>query len=408
MPLPAGAVNIEGGTGTVVFYDSSNAGNGDFTLTAGTGPASSLVQLRDNSSAGNADFSSNGVIYFIGEAEAGMATINLRGAATSEQAAGVLLMSDNTSAGSATIVGGGGAAESSTGAGIFFFGSADAANATLMASGDLSSASGGQIYFYETSTGGAATFVLSGRGGLDISLHVPPGLTIGALQGDGTVSLGANTLVLDNRGSTEFPGILQNGGIAGGVGGSLAKINGGTLTLSGPNSYTGGTIVSDGTLLAITKRGSSTGTGPVAVDAGTLGGTSTLTGPITVGTGNGPGASIAPGVNGPGRLSTRGSITFQADATYLFELSSSQRKADQISARGATISSGALFSFVEIGNSPLSAGTVFIVINNTSRNPIAGTFSNLPDGSSFASNGKNFAVSYTGGTGNDLALTVLP
>jgi hypothetical protein len=48
------------------------------------------------------------------------------------------------------------------------------------------------------------------------------------------------------------------------------------------------------------------------------------------------------------------------------------------------------------------------VINNTSGSPIDGTFSNLPEGSIFGSNGTNFKVSYKGGTGNDLTLTVVP
>jgi len=42
-----------------------------------------------------------------------------------------------------------------------------------------------------------------------------------------------------------------------------------------------------------------------------------------------------------------------------------------------TINSGALFSFVARGNQTLAQGTVFTVINNTSANPIAGTFANL-------------------------------
>jgi hypothetical protein len=48
------------------------------------------------------------------------------------------------------------------------------------------------------------------------------------------------------------------------------------------------------------------------------------------------------------------------------------------------------------------------VINNTAASAIVGRFSNLPDGSTFASNGNNFQVSYRGGTGNDLTLTVVP
>jgi len=68
----------------------------------------------------------------------------------------------------------------------------------------------------------------------------------------------------------------------------------------------------------------------------------------------------------------------------------------------------ATFTFVDTGIGTLTGGTVFTVIDNTSASPIAGTFSNLPDGSTFTSNGNNFKVSYTGGTGNDLTLKVVP
>ena len=57
---------------------------------------------------------------------------------------------------------------------------------------------------------------------------------------------------------------------------------------------------------------------------------------------------------------------------------------------------------------PLTPGTVFTAISNTSANPISGTFSNLADGSVFTANGNNFEASYEGGDGNDLTLTVVP
>jgi hypothetical protein len=52
---------------------------------------------------------------------------------------------------------------------------------------------------------------------------------------------------------------------------------------------------------------------------------------------------------------------------------------------GVTINSGASFTFVDTGTGTLATGTVFTVINNTSANPISGTFSNLSDGSVFTS-----------------------
>src|SRR6185503_5411139 len=45
-----------------------------------------------------------------------------------------------------------------------------------------------------------------------------------------------------------FSGTLQDGGFAGGAGGSLFKIGTGTLRLTGPNFYTGPTVIFDGVL----------------------------------------------------------------------------------------------------------------------------------------------------------------
>ena len=75
-------------------------------------------------------------------------------------------------------------------------------------------------------------------------------------------------------------------------------------------------------------------------------------------------------------------------------------------ALGVTINANATFTFVDTTTGTLTAGTIFTVISNSSVNPIFGTFSNLPDGSTFVSGGTTFKASYEGGTGNDLTLTV--
>jgi hypothetical protein len=56
----------------------------------------------------------------------------------------------------------------------------------------------------------------------------------------------------------------------------------------------------------------------------------------------------------------------------------------------------------------LPPGTVLTVINNTAATPIAGTFANLADRSTFTSHGNTLQASYEGGDGNDLTLTVVP
>ena len=145
---------------------------------------------------------------------------------------------------------------------------------------------------------------------------------------------------------------------------------------------------------------------------GKLGGKGIIAGPVTVGAGNGSGAVLAPGylhgANRPGTLTIQSLLTLNGEGIYQMELNSSSAMADEVAALGVVINAGARFSFADIGNSTLPIGTVFTIINNTSATPIAGAFSNLPDGSTFTSNGNAYQVSYEGGDGNDLTLTVVP
>ena len=60
-----------------------------------------------------------------------------------------------------------------------------------------------------------------------------------------------------------------------------------------------------------------------------------------------------------------------------------------------------------MANKKLATGTVFTAISNTSANAISGVFANLPDNSTFTVSRNNYQVSYEGGDGNDLTLTVV-
>jgi hypothetical protein len=129
-----------------------------------------------------------------------------------------------------------------------------------------------------------------------------------------------------------------------------------------------------------------------------------------MGSGSGTGAFLEPsaGTSKPTTLTIQKALTLKADVTYSYKLNSRQAKADMVIAKAVTIESGAEFSMSVVGRDILNAGTVFTAISNTSTNPIAGTFINLPDGSTFTACRNNFQASYEGGTGNDLTLTVVP
>ena len=61
---------------------------------------------------------------------------------------------------------------------------------------------------------------------------------------------------------------ITDGGIASGTGGRLIKVGTGTLTLTGTNTYSGGTGL-DGGIVAI-NNDANLGTGPLTFDGGTL------------------------------------------------------------------------------------------------------------------------------------------
>ncbi len=250
-------------------------------------------------------------------------------------------------------------------------------------------------------------------------LHIIGGEFKGFLTFDGGVlrAIANTTLTPDTIFDFGTVGLVDSNGftctlsgVLGGIGG-VTKINSGTLILTnGDNYYEGGTIVTAGILSVMNETGSATGIGPVQVNAGTLSGSGIISGAVTVGTGSGAGAFLAPGQGAakPVTLTIQSSLTLKADATYKWKLNTKRAGADKVIANGVTTDSGASFTFKGLGEVALTPGTIFTVIDNTAATPIAGTFSNLADGSTFTANGNNFQADYEGGDGNDLTLIVVP
>ena len=120
-------------------------------------------------------------------------------------------------------------------------------------------------------------------------------MTAGSIAGAGNYFLGSKTLTVgSNNLSTQVSGIISDGGASGGTGGSLVKVGTGTLTLSGANTYTGLTTISQG---AINLTGSLLS--PVSVEAsGTLGSTGTVFNTVTNAGTVAPGLGLAAGTFG--------------------------------------------------------------------------------------------------------------
>jgi autotransporter-associated beta strand protein len=193
-------------------------------------------------------------------------------------------------------------------------------------------------------------------------------VTIGSLEGTGDVFLGANNLTIgSNNLTTAFSGVIQNGGFGGGTNGSLTKIGTDTLTLSGTNSYTGGTTVDAGTLAV---DGSVLGT--VAVNSGgTLQGIGSIAGNVTIAAGG----VLAPG-NSPGTLNI-GALDLNSGSQLKIELGGSITgfEYDSLTVAGAANLSGTLdVSLIDLGSGVFApgAGDEFTIIG--AGGVVSGTF----------------------------------
>ena len=90
---------------------------------------------------------------------------------------------------------------------ITFLDTSTAGNATLIANPQ------GVFTLTGDSTGGTSRVEVFINGSLDISGHNAPGVTVGSIEGNGLVLLGANNLTVgSNNLITTFSGVIQDGG----------------------------------------------------------------------------------------------------------------------------------------------------------------------------------------------------
>jgi len=210
----------------------------------------------------------------------------------------------------------------------------------------------------------------------------------GAPSGTGRVhvngsSFSANTL----PGQTIFDGIISGSG-------NLVQIGIGTWILNGANTFTGFSTA-NATLLV-------NGTFPVnAVTVyGTLGGTGQVGHVFVADTGQ-----LAPGLS-PGRLTTS-NLTFYPTSTYRVELNGSTPGTgyDQLKVNGDVDLGGGVLE-VTLEFNPVG-GESFTIIDNDGSDAVAGSFDGLPEGVSFMADGSLFDITYAGGDGNDVVITLL-
>jgi autotransporter-associated beta strand protein len=396
---------LVGGEGTSVnFLNNATAGNQTVFVLTSPGIGRNIISFGGSSSADHGTFTIQGAdvfsssLNFTENSTAAHGTFTVQGA---NQALPILTQpgnlnfsgSSSADQGTFTVQGGTGSL-GFRGGELNFGGNSTAGNATLIADGQSTGAP--KIVFGGGATGGTPRVELFGNGLLDISGLTSLGVTIGSLEGDGSVLLGARILTMgSNNLSTTFAGVIQDGGASGGTGGAVSKIGTGTLALSGANIYTGPTTVTGGKLLVNGSIASA-----VTVNGGTLGGAGT-TGAVSVNSGG----TLSPG-NSPGILHVVGNLSLSLGSTYLVELNGTAvgTQHDQADVMGQVSLGGATLS-LSLGFVP-AVGTTFNVINNDLADPVTGTFAGLPEGSTFAIGSGVLKISYVGGDGNDVVLTV--
>ena len=197
--------------------------------------------------------------------------------------------------------------------------------------------------------------------------------TLSILAGGGTITTGGFNAMISAP--------VINDGI-------LTKAGAGTLTLDGPATHAGGTTVLLGTLLVNNAH-----TGAVNLQGGTLGGHGTI-GSIAA-----TGGTINPGTAGPAILRvTTAALT--AGVTFAANINGTTVGTgyDQLDA-GAVALGGATLA-VQLGFAPASGATFTIVKNAT------GTFAGLPEGAGVVTGNVHMRITYQGGAGSDVVLTV--
>jgi autotransporter-associated beta strand protein len=129
--------------------------------------------------------------------------------------------------------------------------------------------------FSSNATGGNARLITNALGIVDFSGTSGPAgnnqVTAGSIEGAGSYRLGGNQLTVgSNNLSTAVSGTIEDGGTFGGSGASLVKVGTGTLTLSGTNTYSGGTAINGGVLAVSADANLGAAAGGLAFGGGTL------------------------------------------------------------------------------------------------------------------------------------------
>jgi autotransporter-associated beta strand protein len=234
-------------------------------------------------------------------------------------------------------------------------------------------------------------------GGFDYGIEATAGrLTLAGGIAFTDVYSSTRNVRLSGDGEGAVSGAIQNGGSAIVA---IAKTGAGQWTLSGTNSYTGATTVSAGTLLI-----DGISVSPVTVAGGTLGGSGVISNKVTISAGShAPGASVGiQTVCSNYVVATGGALKININGTNVG--SQYSQVAVRAGNAGTVTLAGALSVVARPG---LPKNSTFVIIDNDGTDPVAGTFIGLANNATFFQSGYTWRISYVGGDGNNVTLTIV-
>lgn len=218
------------------------------------------------------------------------------------------------------------------------------------------------------------------------------GAAAGTLNFAGTIYPSTGTLTLAGpNGLVSLGAIIQSG--SGDVSSSA-----GYAYLTANSTYTGPTTITGGNFL-IANSHSLSPSSVVTVSGGVLQfANSGSAGPVTVN----PTATLycgGGGVNGIGNVTD---LSLQSGSNLRLQMDTLSNYG-QLNASGNVSLGGATLSVAWVFTS--ATGNAFTLINKLSTGPVSGTFNGLAEGATFVVQGRNYQITYVGGTGNDVVMT---
>jgi len=289
-----------GGSGTLTFRNDATSGGGVFQprFSAG-GLVLALPIVVNNGASGSTllqSFNGIGTSQSFNSTVSGSGSFK-RNASSANTGGDTVFTAANTYSGGTTLADGGiGLGINSFGSPIVTSGPIGTGTLTISPSGSNAKlfAIGGAHLLGNAITLTGSPLIISGTNSLELS---------------GAMSLGSatRTIITDNTGPTTISGPISS------TGGGLTKSGAGTLILTAPNTYSGGTIVTNGALVLASSTGSATGSGAVTVAAGAvLAGSGAIAGMVDLS------GTISPG-GSPGTLATA-SENWNGGGHYLWQV----------------------------------------------------------------------------------------